>query len=200
MVESPRSRLTDIADQTVIRTSGEESTDDNTTASVDTAPTDAGAPAGRQPAPPHVEPVPDEEAAQVRAREHRFRAELGEFRRSRVLVPVGDLPGPNAEEAPLTVDMGGVRWILAFTSEAALARYAVARGEDGRAWRYRGVWGAALLDAAVPAVAESGVPCGVLVNAADGEHGLVLPPVAGVVPDAVAVNGPEHRTDGEAGQ
>ncbi|MFF7970265.1 hypothetical protein [Streptomyces sp. NPDC007905] len=53
------------------------------------------------------------------------------------------------------------------------------------------MWGAALLDAAVPTVAESGVPCGVLVNAADGEQGLVLPPVAGVVPENVAVDGPE---------
>ncbi|MFF7976715.1 hypothetical protein [Streptomyces sp. NPDC007905] len=87
------------------------------------------------------------------------------------------------------MDVGGVRWILAFTGEAALARYAVARGEAARTWRYWGLWGAALLDEAVPTVAASGMPCGVLVNAADGEHGLVLPPVAGVVPEDVAVNG-----------
>jgi hypothetical protein len=89
------------------------------------------------------------------------------------------------------VDAGGVRWILAFTGEAALARYAVAREQGERPWRYWGVWGAAVLDAAVPTVAESGVPCGVLVNAADGEQGLVLPPVAGVVPEDVAVDVPE---------
>jgi hypothetical protein len=52
------------------------------------------------------------------------------------------------------------------------------------------VWGAALLDAAVPTVAESGMPCGVLVNVADGEQGLVLPPVRGVVPEECAVDGP----------
>jgi hypothetical protein len=77
-----------------------------------------------------------------------------------------------------------------FTGEAALARFAVARGEADRKWPYRGVWGAALLDAAVPTVAESGVPCGVLVNAADGARGLVLPPVVGVVPEEVAVDRP----------
>ncbi|WP_265566172.1 SseB family protein [Streptomyces hygroscopicus] len=181
----------------MIRTGGEQPEGDVTAALAAAAPADVDAPADPGPAPPHGEAVSDEEAAQVQARRRRFLAELGEFRRSRVLVPVGALPGPNAEEAPLTVDMGGVRWILAFTGEAALARYVVARGEDGRAWPYRSVWGAALLDAAVPAVAESGVPCGVLVNAADGAHGLVLPPVAQVVPEAVAVNGPEHRMDGE---
>ncbi|MEV6116315.1 hypothetical protein AB0L59_28505 [Streptomyces sp. NPDC052109] len=197
--------MADIADQTVIRTGGEESNGDVTatsgdTAAVNAAPVDAGAPADRGPALPHVEPVAEEEAARVQARQSRFLAELGEFRRSRVLVPVGTLPGPSAEEAPLTVDMGAVRWILAFTGEAALARYAVARGDDGRAWRYRSVWGAALLDAVVPAVAGSGVPCGVLVDAADGARGLVLAPVAGVVPEAVAVNGPEHRAAGEEGR
>ena len=127
----------------------------------------------------------------MRARRRWFLARLGEFRRSRVLVPLGLSPGPDGGEAPLTVDTGGVRWILAFTGEAALARYAVARGEGGRQWRYWGVWGAAVLDAAVPTVAESGVPCGVLVNPADGERGLVLPPVAGVVPEDVVVGGPE---------
>jgi hypothetical protein len=116
---------------------------------------------------------------------------------------MGVLPGAGpAAEAPLTVDLGGVRWILAFTGEAALARYAAARGEAEREWRYRGVWGAALLDAAVPTVAGSGVPCGVLVDAADGERGLVLPPVVGVVPEDVAVDGPDGPggLDGEVGR
>ncbi|WNM29974.1 hypothetical protein RKE30_05950 [Streptomyces sp. Li-HN-5-11] len=101
-----------------------------------------------------------------------------------------EAPSEAPGEAPLTVDRGGVRWILAFTGEAALARYAVARGQGERGWRYWAVWGAALLDAAVPTVAASGMPCGVLVNAADGERGLVLPPVVGVVPEDVAVDGP----------
>ncbi|MDF3300131.1 hypothetical protein [Streptomyces tropicalis] len=193
--------MTDIADQTVIRSSAEESKGGGGAApSGATASADVDAPADRGTVPARVEAVSEGEAAQVRAGQHRFRVKLGEFRRSRVLVPVGTLPGPDAEEVPLTVDMGAVRWILAFTSERALARYAVARGADGGPWQYRGVWGAALLDAAVPAVAESGVPCGVLVDAADGAHALVLPPVAQVVLEGVAVNGPDHREDGEAGR
>lgn len=171
----PRSRLTDIADQTVIRTGSEED--------ARSGPNDG-------------------EAARVEARRRRFLDRLGEFRRSRVLVPMGPSTGPDgAARAPLTVDAGGVRWLLAFTGEGALARYALARGEGGRGWPYRGVWGAALLDAAVPTVAESGMPCGVLVDVADGERGLVLPPVVGIVPEDVAVDGPEaDGAIGEAGR
>jgi len=181
----PRSRLADIADQTVIRTARAERA-----ASAESA--DALADGGR---PTRVQVGAEIEAAQVRARRRRFLDQLGEFRRSQVLVPMGALPGVDpAAEAPLTVDLGGVRWILAFTGEAALARYAAARGEAEREWRYRGVWGAALLDAAVPTVAASGVPCGVLVDAADGERGLVLPPVVGVVPEDVAVDGEVGRS------
>ncbi|MFG2781371.1 hypothetical protein ACGFY7_26430 [Streptomyces prunicolor] len=191
----PRSRLADIADQTVIRTAREAVVETVVEVAVEVA----------------VEVVSEEEAeeeteveaAQVRARRRRFLDRLGEFRRSQVLVPMGALPGVDpVAEAPLTVDLGGVRWILAFTGEAALARYAAARGEAEREWRYRGAWGAALLDAAVPTVAESGVPCGVLVDAVDGERGLVLPPVVGVVPEDVAVDGPNgpDGLDGEVGR
>ena len=130
-----------------------------------------------------------EQAARLRAHQGVFRARLGEFRRRRVLVPYGE------NGAALTVEVHGARWLLVFTHEAALARYARARGESDRAWRYRAVWGAAVLDAGVPAVAEAGLPCGVLVDAGDGERGLVLPPVVGIVPEAVAVNRPD--TDGE---
>ena len=198
----PRSRLADIADQTVIR-AGETETAERAepvrTAGAGIAV--PGLPDGGATANPLADGAVDaddavdtdgadaEEAARVQARRHQLLAQLGEFRRSQVLVPMGVLPGPEpSAEAPLTVDMGGVRWILAFTGEAALARYAQARGEGDREWRYRGVWGAALLDAAVPTVARSGVPCGVLVDAADGERGLVLPPVVGVVPEDVAVD------------
>ncbi|MFE1315735.1 hypothetical protein [Streptomyces sp. NPDC058755] len=195
--------MSDIADQTVIVAVSADV--DASAAVVGTSPVRApahgseasavvasvGVLADRAPAQSPAEPVPDEDAAQVQARRRQFLAQLGEFRRSRVLVPLGTLPGGSGGEAPLTMDVGGVRWILAFTDEAALARYALARGEAERQWRYWGVWGAALLDAAVPTVAESGVPCGVLVNVADGEQGLVLPPVAGVVPEGVAVDGPE---------
>ncbi len=128
------------------------------------------------------------ETDEVARRRREFAAVLGAFRRRRVLVPYG------VNGAALTVELHGVRWLLVFTGEAALARYARARGEGGLSWRYRMVWGAAVLDAGVPAVAgATGLPCGVLVDAGDGERGLVLPPVAGIVPEAVAVDRP--RTD-----
>ncbi len=114
-----------------------------------------------------------------------FAVLLGEFRRTPVLVPLGDGPGPDTERGLLTADFNGVRFILAFSDEQALARYAVARGEGAREWRYQTVLGARLLDAAVPAV---GVPCGVALDCADGADGMVFPPVRGVVPDAVAVD------------
>ena len=192
----PRSRLADIADQTVIRTARAAAVEAVVEAAVEAVSEEEIEEA------PEVgtEGEAEVESAEVRARRRRFLDQLGEFRRSQVLVPMGALPGVDpAAEAPLTVDMGGVRWILAFTGEAALARYAAARGEAEREWRYRGVWGAALLDAAVPTVAQSGVPCGVLVDAADGARGLVLPPVVGVVPEDVAVDGPDGL-NGEDGR
>ncbi|WP_405948096.1 hypothetical protein OG588_17380 [Streptomyces prunicolor] len=194
----PRSRLADIADQTVIRTARETVVEVAVEVAVEVV--------SEEETEVETEVEAEVEAAQVRARRRRFLDQLGEFRRSQVLVPMGALPGVDpVAEAPLTVDLGGVRWILAFTGEAALARYAAARGEAEREWRYRGVWGAALLDAAVPTVAGSGVPCGVLVDAADGERGLVLPPVVGVVPEDVAVDGPDgpgglDGLDGEVGR
>nr|WP_285563483.1 hypothetical protein [Streptomyces hygroscopicus] len=116
----------------------------------------------------------DEEVARVR---REFAVRLGEFRRTAVLVPVDE------RGVPLTGDHGGVRWIFAFSGEAALARYALARGEGDRVWAYQGWLGARLLDAAVPAV---GVPCGVALDV--GGAGVLFPPVAGVVPDGVAVD------------
>jgi hypothetical protein len=134
---------------------------------------------------PTTEPTagPTTEPAEQLAHLREFRVRLGQFRRHRVLVPYGE------NGAALTVETQGVRWLLAFTDEAALGRYATARGEADRTWRYRTVWGAAVLDAGVPALTEDGLPCGVLVDVADGERGLVLPPVTGIVPEAVAVDG-----------
>ncbi|MGW3357320.1 hypothetical protein ACWDFL_18145 [Streptomyces bungoensis] len=119
------------------------------------------------------------------ARRREFAALLGEFRRTPVLVPLGEGPGPEDERGLLTADLGGVRFILAFSDEQALARYAVARGEAAREWSYQTVLGARLLDVAVPA---AGVPCGVALDCADGEGGMVFPPVRGVVPDEAAVD------------
>ncbi|WP_078873499.1 hypothetical protein [Streptomyces seoulensis] len=117
--------------------------------------------------------------AEVAARRREFAELLGEFRRAPVLVPLGD------EQALLTADLGGIRFILAFSDEQALARYAIARGESAREWTYQRVLGARLLDVAVPA---AGVPCGVALDCADGSEGMVFPPVAGIVPDGAAVD------------
>ncbi|WP_425276573.1 SseB family protein [Streptomyces diastatochromogenes] len=119
------------------------------------------------------------------ARRRAFAALLGEFRRTSVLVPLGDGPGPDEERGLLTADLNGIRFILAFSDEQALARYAVARGEAGREWTYQTVLGARLLDVAVPA---AGVPCGVALDCADGEEGMVFPPVRGIVPDEAALD------------
>ncbi|MDO0914488.1 SseB family protein [Streptomyces sp. DT2A-34] len=103
-----------------------------------------------------------------------LRAVVGEFRRSELLVPVVD-------GSLLSVEAGGIRWLFAFTDDAALTRFAEARGEtiDERVPAY-GAW---LLDRVIPRV---GGPVGVAVDAGSAA-GMVLPPVAGIVPDAVAV-------------
>ncbi|MEU3031209.1 SseB family protein [Streptomyces incarnatus] len=107
---------------------------------------------------------------------------VGEFRRTAVLVPVDE------HDVPLTADLGGVRWIYAFSDETALARYALARGAGDREWAYQRWLGARLLDAAVPAV---GVPCGIALDV--GGPGTLFPPLAGIVPDRVAVDVAEER-------
>nr|WP_248501510.1 hypothetical protein [Streptomyces sp. D2-8] len=122
-------------------------------------------------------PEPTEEEVALRRRE--FAVLLEAFRDTAVLVPLHN-------GGWLTADFGGIRWILAFSNESALSRYALARDEADREWAYQTVLGARLLDVAVP---EAGVPCGVALDAADGaEHALLLPPVTGIVPDAFAVD------------
>ncbi|MFF9509692.1 SseB family protein [Streptomyces sp. NPDC014724] len=127
-----------------------------------------------------LEPVPamapeDDPTAAAR---HEFAVLLGEFRRTAVLVPLdefGDL---------WSAQQNGVRWICAFSDEEALARFAQARGDVGREWVYRTVLGARLLDVMVPMLPG---PAGVALDAG-GEDGMLFPPVAGIVPDAVAVD------------
>jgi len=145
-------------------------------------------------APPAPEQVPEPapEDAEVTARRRAFARLLGEFRRTAVLVPLGDGPGPDEDRGLLTADFNGIRFILAFSDEQALARYAQARGEFGREWAYRTVLGAKLLDVAVPA---AGVPCGVALDCADGVDGMVFPPVRGIVPDEAALDGDEDEGD-----
>ncbi|MET9495357.1 hypothetical protein [Streptomyces sp. NPDC006552] len=158
--------------------------------------------AGAASEPPGTGPGPAEDPA-VAARKRQFAELLGEFRRTAVLVPLGGDPegaagagGDAGEQAMLTADLNGIRFILAFSDEQALARYARARGEFSREWTYRTVLGAKLLDVAVPA---AGVPCGVALDCADGPDGMVFPPVMGIVPDEAAVDrdlGEDHQGAG----
>jgi len=113
----------------------------------------------------------------VRAARREFAALLGEFRRTAVLVPLDE------QQDAVAAELGGIRWILAFSDEEALARYAIARGETARAWEYRTVLGARLLDVAVPG---TGVPCGIALDAGS-DDGMLFPPVGGIVPDKAAV-------------
>ncbi|MEU6703383.1 SseB family protein [Streptomyces wuyuanensis] len=103
---------------------------------------------------------------------------LGEFRRTAVLVPFDE------HDSMWTADLNGVRWICAFSNEEALARFALARGETRREWKYRRVLGARLLDVMVPTLPGPG---GVALDAGS-DDGMLFPPVRGIVPDAVAVD------------
>ncbi|MER5445599.1 SseB family protein [Streptomyces sp. NPDC002766] len=103
------------------------------------------------------------------------RAAVGEFRRSEVLVPVVD-------DSVLSVEAGGIRWLFAFTDDAALERFARARGEAVP--ERVPVYGARLLDQVIPRL---GGPAGIAVDAGS-PTGMVLPPVRGVVPDEAAVD------------
>ncbi|MFF3321543.1 SseB family protein [Streptomyces sp. NPDC002889] len=107
-----------------------------------------------------------------------FAVLLGEFRRSAVLVPF------DAFGSLWTAEQNGVRWICAFSDEEALATFARAQGDAQREWTYRTILGARLLDVMVPMLPG---PAGVALDAGSDE-GMLFPPVAGIVPDAVAVD------------
>ncbi|MEU3693512.1 SseB family protein [Streptomyces narbonensis] len=124
------------------------------------------------------DPGPDAEAGdELTVARRAFARLLGEFRRTAVLVPFDD------SGSLWTADFNGVRWICAFSDEDALARFAVARGDTEREWAYRTVLGARLLDVMVPMLPGPG---GVALDAGSAD-GMVFPPVAGIVPDEVAV-------------
>ncbi|MCC0097674.1 hypothetical protein K7B10_23415 [Streptomyces flavotricini] len=109
---------------------------------------------------------------------------LGEFRRAALLVPrAGD--SEDGDGGLMSAVSGGIRWFYAFTDEAAMARFAEARGEAGREWPYLAIMGARLVDAVVP---EVDGPAGVAVDVADADGSMMFPPVAGIVPDACAVD------------
>ncbi|MFC9294579.1 SseB family protein [Streptomyces sp. NPDC057011] len=116
---------------------------------------------------------------------------VGEFRRAVLLVPVTDAAG-----GLMSAVSGGIRWFYAFTDEEALFRFAQARGQGGREWPYLAVLGARLVDVVVPQVDG---PAGVAVNVADADGSMLFPPVAGIVPEACAVDVVDGRaTDGAA--
>lgn len=186
--QTPRSRLADYAEMSGVPA-----------AEAPVTPSPSPSPSPPQPDPPaavrSAEPVvadPVADDPEVDARRRAFAALLGEFRRTAVLVPLGDEGGPDGEPGLLTADFNGIRFLLAFSDEQALARYAQARGEFAREWTYRTILGAKLLDVAVPA---AGVPCGVALDCADGPDGMVFPPVRGIVPDEAAVDRDEGEGD-----
>lgn len=72
---------------------------------------------------------------------------VGELREALVLLPTRG-------GEPVAADSEGVRWLYAFTDEAALGRFASARGAIGEV-EYLTVRGSRLLDVAVPALGES---------------------------------------------
>ncbi|MFD4233613.1 SseB family protein [Streptomyces sp. NPDC058542] len=124
-------------------------------------------------APP--EPKPEQALSSAR---REFAILLGEFRRTALLVPF------DAYGSLWTADQNGVRWICAFSNEEALARFAQAQGDSQREWTYRTILGARLLDVMVPMLTG---PAGVALDAGSTD-GVLFPPVAGIVPDHVAVD------------
>ncbi|MFJ9740349.1 hypothetical protein [Streptomyces sp. NPDC101166] len=184
-----RSRLDEYAAMTVPERTGPGGSDPATEL-LPSAPSIATEVLPLAPSPPTatVSRYPDAAHALARDR-HTFPALLGEFRRTAVLVPLVPIDG---DEAPLAADFGGIRWIYAFSDELALARFATARGEGSREWAYRRVLGARLLDVGVRA---TGTPCGVALDVGGAQVGVLFPPVAGIVPDAVAVD--RHAENGE---
>ncbi|MEU3202287.1 SseB family protein [Streptomyces cyaneofuscatus] len=129
--------------------------------------------------PPASERTPaDNPADQLSVARREFARLLGEFRRTAVLVPF------DAYGSLWTADQNGVRWICAFSDEEALARFALAQGDGAREWTYRTILGARLLDVMVPMLPG---PAGVALDAGSTD-GVLFPPVAGIVPDHVAVD------------
>ncbi|WP_256341353.1 SseB family protein [Streptomyces sp. TLI_105] len=155
-------------------------------APVEAAPTDTAAVPEEPPAHVAAEaggvaeglPVPAVSDDVLGEAQREFAQLLGEFRRTAVLVPFDE------QDSLWTADFNGVRWICAFSDEDALARFAAARGESEREWTYRTVLGARLLDVMVPMLPGPG---GVALDAGSTD-GALFPPVAGIVPDAVAVD------------
>lgn len=118
------------------------------------------------------------EIARVRSGTGSGESLVAVFRDAVVLLP------QTADGSVVSGEYGGLRWLYAFTTEAELASWVVARDGDVAAeQRYVTVRGSRVLDAALPQV---GMPAGVAIDVA-GARPMFLPPVRGVVPDDVAV-------------
>lgn len=152
-----------------------------------------------------------ERIAERRAGQGDPRDMVGELRRALLLVPVDS-------RGLWTAELGGVRWICAFTDEAALARFARARAaqaperteapqaqdapegprepdasEPSRPSEATPAWEFAELRGARlldEVIPAMGVPAGVAVDIADPDGSMLFPPARGIVPDAVAVDVP----------
>ncbi|MEU6099650.1 hypothetical protein [Streptomyces flaveolus] len=109
------------------------------------------------------------------------RALVGEMRRSTLLVPLADGGLWSARS-------GGVRWVCAFTDEAALARFALLHGPGGRSMDHAALLGARIVDEIVPSLGE---PAGLAVDIATEDGSMFFPPVVGIVPDRAAVDAGE---------
>ncbi|MFJ5548094.1 SseB family protein [Streptomyces sp. NPDC093225] len=119
------------------------------------------------------------EIAAMRAGAGRPQRLVGELRRATLLAPVVD-------GALMSGVQGGVRWLYAFTDEESLARFLLRRGADPAAGtEYLAVLGARLLDSVIPSLDG---PTGIAVDVADEDGAMLFPPVAGIVPDSVALD------------
>lgn len=137
---------------------------------------------------------PDEapEAEVAAQRMDRIRNAIDGFRETTVLVPLVPLDGGG--RGFLTADFGGVRWIHAFTDELAAAAFDAAQGAAHGRRDFMAVRGWRLLDVVIPAMAG---PCGVALDVGSDDDGVLLPPVAGIVPDAAAVDSGAYGSGGQ---
>ncbi|MER6849007.1 hypothetical protein AB0A81_04770 [Streptomyces flaveolus] len=106
------------------------------------------------------------------------RALVGEMRRATLLVPLAD-------GGPWSARSGGVRWVCAFTDEAALARFALLHTPGGQSVDCAALLGARIVDEIVPSLGE---PAGLAVDIATEDGSMFFPPVVGIVPDRAAVD------------
>ncbi|MFJ6750825.1 SseB family protein [Streptomyces sp. NPDC091266] len=111
---------------------------------------------------------------------------VGEFRRTHVLMPL-------TNDAFMSAELNGIRWLYAFTDEESLSRFARVRGGDpGAEWQYMTMAGARVLDVLIPAIEG---PTGVALDAGS-EQGMLFPPVTGIVPDEAAVDAAQTTMSG----